>query len=181
MALFAEDAIDELLRLYGAEELERVRGLIGSSTLRAAAALIVEAQLGQARIVIPHYWAEFYHDGRGGFEAQAGRMLVFFADPGDDPRLDGGPPVRQSDARRLTREEFLAGLAENEARALDGREPFMFVLRSVGPAGPHPFFDELAIGAAARADFLVGLAVDQHVQDSIDEERGERSTARVRL
>ena len=186
MALFPDDAVEEMLRLYGAEELERARALIGSSTLRAAVTLIVEAQLGAdgsgtARIFVPHYWAEFYHDGREGFSAESGRLLVFFADPDDDPRLEGGYPIRQADVRRLSREAFFAGLAENEARAAAGAPPFMFVLRSVGPAGAHPFFDQLAVGAADRAGFFAGLAVDQLVQDNLDEEGPERATASVRL
>jgi hypothetical protein len=181
MAFLAEDAVDEFLRLYGAEELERCRALIGSSTLRAALTLVVEPQLGQASLFLPHYWAEFYHDGREGFSAPGGRFLVYFADPEDDPRIEGGYPVRAAEIRRLTRDEFYAGLAENEVRALDGAEPFMFVLRSVGPAPAHPFFDELAAGAAERADFLAELAIDQFVQDNIDEEGPERRTATVRL
>jgi transketolase len=63
VALFADDAIEELLTLYGESELEQARRLIGSATLREAATLIVEAQAGLATIFIPHYWAEFYHDG----------------------------------------------------------------------------------------------------------------------
>ena len=63
MALLPEDAIEEVLRIYGQEELELVRTLIGSSTLREAAILIVDGvrgpdASGQARIVIPHYWAK---------------------------------------------------------------------------------------------------------------------------
>ena len=181
MALFADDAIEELLRIYGEDELIRVQALIGSRTLREALRLIVEPQIGQATLFIPHYWAEFYHDGRAGFEAQAGRVLVFFADPDDDPRLEAGYPVRAADIRRLTREEFNDGLAENEARASDGRAPFMFVLRSVGPAGPHPFFDQLALGAAERMEQLAEFVIDSYVQDNVDDEGPQRSTARVRL
>jgi len=181
VALLPDDAVEELLRLYGEDELELVRTMIGSSTLRAAASLIVDAQTGTATIFIPHYWAVYYHDGRAGFAAPGGRVLVFFADPEDDPRLEAGYPIREADIRRLTRDEFYAGLAENEARAFAGGEPFMFVVRSVGPAPAHPFFEQLAVGAADRADFLAGLAVDQFVQDNLDEEGPERSTARVRL
>lgn len=181
MALLPDDAIEELLRIYGESELELVRTLIGSSTLREAARLIVDAQAGAASILIPHYWAVYYHDGRAGFSAQAGRFLVFFADPEDDPRLEGGYPVREEDIRRLTRDEFQAGLAENEERAIDGRGPFMFVVRSVGPAGAHPFFDRLAEGASARMDQLAFFALDAFVQENVDSEGRERSTARVRL
>ena len=211
MALLPEDAVEELLRLYGEDELALVRTLIGSSTLRAAARLIVDAQAGTASIFIPHYWAVYYHDGRAGFTAPGGRVLVFFADPDDDPRLEGGYPVRASEIRRLTRDEFYAdpdddprleggypvraseirrltrdefddGLAENERRAADGAEPFMFVVRSVGPAVPgEAFFAQLAIGAAARMDQFASFMLDSFVQDSLDEEGPQKSTARVRL
>jgi hypothetical protein len=181
MALLPEDAVEELLRIYGEEELAQVRTLIGSDTLRAAARLIVDAQAGRADIFIPHYWAVYYHDGRDGFAAPGGRVLVFFADPDDDPRLEGGYPERESDIRRLTRDEFYAGLAENEQRALEGAGPFMFVVRSVGPAGAHPFFDQLAVGAAARLDQLAFAALDAYVQENLDEEGPQKSTATVRL
>ena len=181
MALLPEDAVEELLRLYGEDELSLVQTLIGSSTLRAAALLIVDAQAGEARIFVPHYWALYYHDGRAGFSAPGGRVLVFFADPDDDPRLEAGFPVRATEIRRLTRDEFFAGLAENERRADEGGGPFMFVVPSVGPAPAHPFFDQLAIGAASRMDQLAFFALDSFVQDNLDEEGPDRSTARVRL
>lgn len=181
MALTPEDAIEEILRIYGEEELAAMRALIGSSTLRAAATLIVDAQLGQANIVIPHYWAVYYHDGRSGFSAPDGRFLVFFADPEDDPRIEGGYPITREDVRRLTREEFEAGLAENQARAEAGEGPFMFVVRSVGPAGPHPFMDELSRGAAERMDPIALAALDAHVQEVLDAEGAQKSTARAKL
>ena len=186
MALLPEDAIEEVLRIYGQEELELVRTLIGSSTLREAAILIVDGvrgpdASGQARIVIPHYWAAYYHDGRGAFSAPGGRFLVFFADPEDDPRLEGGYPVRAEDVRHLTKDEFYSGLAENERRAALGGEPFMFVVRSVGPMAGHPFFDQLADGAASRMDLIAEGALDAYVQEQIDEEGPERATANVRL
>lgn len=181
MALLPDDAIEELLRLHGADELELVRSRIGSSTLRDAARLIVDAQAGQAHIFIPHYWAVYYHDGRAGFAADAGHFLVFFADPDDDPRLEGGYPVRESDIRRLTRDEFFDGLARNEERADAGEPPFMFVLRSVGPAAANPFFDDLSDGAALRIEQLALAALDAFVQENVDEEGPEKRTARVRL
>lgn len=181
MALLPEDAVEELLRVYGEEELEAARALIGSATLREALRLIVEPQLaggGEATLFIPHYWAEFYHDGRDGFSADAGRFLVYFADPDDDPRIEGGYPVREADVRHLTREEFYAGLAQNDLRH---PEVFMYVVRSVGPAGAHPFFDRLARGAADRMDQFAEFAIDAFVQENLDEEGPERSTARVRF
>jgi hypothetical protein len=181
VALLPEDAVEELLRLYGEEELALVRPLIGSTTLRAAARLIVDAQAGVASIFIPHYWAVYYHDGRAGFSAAGGRVLVFFADPDDDPRLEGGYPERATEIRRLTRDEFYDGLAENERRKADGEGPFMFVVPSVGPAPAHPFFDQLQVGAVERMDQLAFFALDSFVQENLDEEGPQKATARVRL
>ena len=179
--LFPEDVLEELLRLYGEEELATARATVGSRTLREAMFLLMDARAGVADIVVPHYWAVYYHDGRAGFAAPSGRFLVFYPDPDDDPRLEGGRPVRFSDARHLSREEFLEGLDRNEERASSGLPPFMLVVRSVGPAGAHPFFDRLTAGAAARMDQLAGAALDAHVQAVVDDEGGERRAARLRL
>jgi hypothetical protein len=183
MARRPEDVLEELLLDYGEAELERVRPRIGSSTLRAAARLVVE-RLGEesvASIFIPHYWAVYYHDGRGAFSAPQGRFLVFFPNPADDPRLEGGRPERAAGARRLTADEFRAGLDENQRRLEEGGPPYMIVVRSVGPAGAHPFFDELARGAAARMDVGAYSALDAYVQELLDEEGPERRSARARL
>ncbi len=176
-----EAFLEDLLRLYGEGELDILRGLIGSSTLRAAARLMVDGAAGTATLLVPHYWAVFYHDGRGGFEAPSGRFLVFFEDPADDPRLEGGRPERLSQVRRLTREEFHAGLEENQTRAELGGPPFMRVVRAVGPAPAHPFFDQLAVGAAERMTQIAGFAADAYAQDVVDDEGPQKSTARVRL
>lgn len=181
MALFPEDAIEELLQTYGQSELELVRTFIGSQTLRAAATLIVDAQAGQASIFIPHYWAVYYHDGRDGFEAPGGRFLVYFSDQSDDPRIEGGYPERVSEVRHLTREEFREGLEQNEIAFDRGERPYMFVVRAVGPAAGHPFFDLLAVGAAARMDQFAHFALDAYVQETLDEEGPEKRTAIVRL
>lgn len=181
MALFPEDAIEELLHTYGQSELELVRTFIGSQTLRAAATLIVDAQQGRADIFIPHYWAVYYHDGREGFEAPGGRFLVYFSDPSDDPRIEGGYPERVSEVRHLTREEFREGLRQNDLAFDRGDVPFMFVVRAVGPAAGHPFFDILAQGAAVRMDQFAFFALDAYVQENLDAEGPEKKTANVRL
>lgn len=180
MALFPEDMLEELLTRYGLEELEAVRALIESRTLREAVELIVEPD-GLARLFIPHFWAVYYHDGRPGFEAPGGKFLIYFANPDDDPRISDGYPVTVDDVRHLTRDEYQDGLERNEENAQRGLPPFMYVLRSVGPAGGHPFFDQLAEGAAARMDQLARASLDTYVQDNADEEGPEKRTARIRL
>ena len=154
-----------------------MRGLIGSRTLRAAVTLIVEANIGQARLHIPHYWAEFYHDGRGSMNPRNARKLVFFANPADDPRKP--TPERQASLRKLTRAEYQEGLEKNRARRAQGLPPFMYVVDSVGPAAGNPFFDELAEGAARRVGPSILALFDAEVQREVDDGdfRGESRTA----
>ena len=83
-----------ILQDLGFRELRLVKKSIGSSTLRAAIRLIVNESEERADLFIPHYWAVYYHDGRGAFGPKTARKLVFFDDPNDDPRIKGGRPVR---------------------------------------------------------------------------------------
>jgi hypothetical protein len=174
----------KILTAYGAAELERVRALIGSRTLREAIRLLVDANEGRAELYVPHYWALYYHDGRGGVRPITASKLVFFADPRDDPRLAGGYPERDFDIRTLTREEYAAGLEENRKRRESGLGPFMFVVDAAGPAAAHPFFDQLANNAASRADLPFGRGLDEWIQEMIDTDpavRAERGTAEFTL
>lgn len=176
----SEELFHAILDRLGHAELAKAKTLIGSKTLREAIRLIVDANEGRAVLFIPHYWAEYYHDGRAGFGPVTARVLVFYNDPHDDPRLAGGYPVRATDIVRLTRDDYEAGLAENKIRRDAGDVPFMFVLKSVGPAGAHPFFDELAVGAVDRANETVTEEFDNFIQDFVDTDpdvRAETSTA----
>ena len=64
----------------------------------------------QIIVHIPHYWAEYYHDGSGPVSMPKGRYMVWFRNPKDDPRLKGGYPIKRSDKRSLkdliSNEEF---------------------------------------------------------------------------
>jgi hypothetical protein len=175
--------LEDILRTVGERELAEVRRLIGSETLRRAVELIVDVSNNLGRLYIPHYWAVYYHDGRGPVQPVSARKLVFFNNPDDDPRLEGGYPVRVSDIRKLTKEEYDEGLRRNAERRRSGGEPFMFVVDSVGPAGAHPFFDDLAQGAAARAEDPAVEAFDRAIQDMIDTDKAvqpERRTVFLR-
>jgi len=175
-----EQLYQSILDQLGNEEVNRVQSLIGSKTLREALTLLVDAQAGRARLYIPHYWAEYYHDGRGPVSPVDARLLVFFANPADDPRLAGGYPVRASEIIRLTKEQWDEGLAINADRREQGLPPYMIVVPRVGPAGAHPFFEELSSGAADRADPVILDAFDDALQELIDTDRdfaGETKTA----
>lgn len=93
-------------------------------------------------IGVPHYWAAYFHDGTGAFGPRRRQYLVFWADPlRDDPRVAGRYPIRYSEWRPLTKEEFAFGLEVN--RALAGRHqqfngPWMFVTKYQQPRpGKH--------------------------------------------
>jgi len=175
----------EILTAIGQAELERVKLLIGSSTLRRAIFLAVYASLGEAKLIVPHYWAVYYHDGRGPVSPVNARKLVFFEEPlRNDPRLQGAYDVRADDIRRLSRDEYEEGLERNAERRAAGLPPFMFVVDAVGPAAPHPFFDQLKINAANRAGPTVARIFDQHIQEALDGDsdlRAERGTAELGL
>lgn len=166
--------VRSILVEVGEDSLRIVRARIGSRTLREALRLVVDESLLQGRLVIPHYWAVYYHDGRGSISPVNATKLVFFADPRDDPRIRAGYPVRASQIRRLTKRQYEQGLEINRERAALGQRPFMFVVDRVGPAAGRPFFDELAQGAAGRAGPTVLRIFDAYMQEQVDSEEALR-------
>lgn len=85
---------------------------------------------GVTNVRLPHYWATAYHEGRGPVRARPGRWLVYWRDPARDPRLsDGRPPLKRSDRRRLTREEWIRAV----------KDPGVVITKSVGPWKGNPF------------------------------------------
>jgi len=171
--------IRRVLEEIGERELRLVRKSIGSKTLRAAIRLIIDESEQRADLFIPHYWAVWYHDGRGSVSPVTARKLVFFDDPNDDPRIKNGRPVRESDVRRLTKEQYREGLRRNQERAGRGGRPFMYVVDSVGPSRPRPFFDRLEMGAARRADDVVLRAFEKELLQAIDSDPDTRSESGV--
>lgn len=170
----------EVLDALGSAELQTVKSLIGSSTLRDAVRLIVEESEARARLFIPHYWAIYYHDGRGSVHPVNSSKLVFFDNPQDDPRIPGGrSPERANQLRRLTRAEYLQGLEINADRRASRQRPYMYVVDSVGDAAAHPFFDRLAEGAASRAGATVLPIFDRHIQFWIDSDPSTRPETKI--
>lgn len=124
------DPLERLLAQIGRLAERQARSKIESETLRESLTVVLKPSEGKVTVGVPHYWAIYYHDGRGPIHARPGKFLVYFKDPSKDPRLRRGYPERATDIVRLTREQFLASLAAGE----------LIVTKSVGPAGPHPFF-----------------------------------------
>lgn len=179
MSASADETVQRIVEAVGQAAFERVLPQIDSSTLRKSLQLIVERipEGWQSRLFLPEYWAVYYHDGRRGFSSPSGGFLVFFADPRNDPRVAGGYPVRASEVRRLTAEEFDFGLHQNAIRARQGLRPYMFVVRSVGPAGAHPFFEEGMVDFVNEVDLIALDLFDRHIQAIIDEDGPARQTA----
>lgn len=181
---FIEDLELELAQLA----LRKVKSLIQSKTLRDA--LEITRKDGHTFVGLPHYWAVYYHDGRGPARAGSGEgfgssVLVWFPNPTDDPRHRGDYPIRASDIRRLSRDEFLQGLEENKRRreAADGGsfEPFMVVStispRSGGSVRGFFFFDKAFLGFAIDAAPIIRQRfekfVDSYTITEIDEARAK--------
>lgn len=119
---------------------KRLQAVIPSRRLRESLRVFYSGKGGPdgpavAFLENPEYWAVYLHDGHGPFNASFGSKLVFFNDPNDDPRIEpipSGYPTRISQQRRLTREQYYDGLEKNRERYRQGRDPYMWVLPSVG-------------------------------------------------
>lgn len=123
------------------------RAFARSQTLRET--MFVELRTPDVAVVgVPHYWAVYYHDGRGPVRARNARFLVYFKDPAQDPRILGGYPVREGEVKRLTAAQF------RRAVELDQ----VIVTRAVGPAEGNPFFTEGLKNFPVQAD-RVGLDI----------------------
>ena len=164
----------------GQQELVRAKRLIGSRTLKAAIRLIVDENEQRADLFIPHYWAIWYHDGRGRVSPVNARKLVFFDNKNNDPRIPGGRlPVTEAQVRRLTRNQYREGLRINQERARLGLRPFMFVVDSVRRSRPRPFFRQLEEGAAKRADATVFRVFERELLKELDSDPATKSETRV--
>ena len=61
-----------------------------------------------------YYWARWANDGRGPVEAKEGRVLVWFLDPQDDPRIAADYPKKPKSVVRLTKRQFQAAFEAGE-------------------------------------------------------------------
>lgn len=163
------------LALQMAERLRTaVRPYIKSETLRDSIeiTLRVEGTLVESALTWPHYWAVYYHDGRGPLRPVNGRYLVYFLDPEDDPRFRNGYPVRATDVKRLelSPEEFKAAIASGK----------MIVTNYVGPARGQRFIDRLAKRAAKLVEPIVNREFRRHLKAALSDVLKLRITSKLR-
>lgn len=113
-------------------------------------------------VEIPHYWAVYYHDGRGPIRAKPGKYLVYFnwylAQL--DPRVKVGSwyPKRANQVRHLTKAQFYEHL----------RKGNIIVTKRVGPAEGQHFFTKGMAGFAQQADRIVRQEVRAWVDTVVD-------------
>lgn len=121
---------------------DRARLIVGrsleSGTLRRALNCRIDATgiAVEAILSVPHYWAIYYHDGRGEVRAKNGKVLVWFASIEDDPRVNiSGHPVRvsQIEPLRLSKARF-------KRLRKAGK---LIVSKRSGPAEGKPFYNVL--------------------------------------
>lgn len=152
---------------------EVVKRYIPSETLRNSIEihLRIDAGLVTTSLEWPHYWAVYYHDGRGPLRPVNGKYLVYFLDPEDDPRFDQGYPVRASEIKRLelTPEEFKDAIASGK----------MIVTNHVKRGRARRFIDRLAGRAARTVQPLVQPAFRQHLKLALSDILRIRSSTRL--
>lgn len=163
------------LALLMAERLRQaVRPFIKSDTLRDSIEiqLRVEGSMVESALAWPHYWAVYYHDGRGPLRPVNGRYLVYFLDPEDDPRFKDGYPVRATDVKKLslTPEEFKAALASGK----------MIVTNYVGPAKGQKFIERLARRAVRLAEPIVRREFRGHLKAALGDVLKLKVTSKFR-
>lgn len=121
---------DTLRARVAQQALETARLLCTSDTLREA--LRITLTPTGFRLSVPHYWAKFFHDGRGAMVAAPGKRLVYYKNPEEDPRIAGGHPVTLAQRRKLTKQEFYRDWGRGK----------LIVVDNVGPADGNPFLGE---------------------------------------
>lgn len=135
-----EKTLDEL----GRKGVARIRPLIKSNTLSHFLdyRISIKKTVFRLEFFVPHYWAPIYHDGRGPIVTTG--VMVFYRNPDDDPRIKLGHPSKKSEVRHLSRTDFKKGLETNREMFKDfpdgGKQQFMVITNSVGPAVGFPFF-----------------------------------------
>lgn len=160
------DRFQQALTLRLCREAQRiVRRDIGSRTLSRALRCRLDpspAGVTVARLAVPHYWAIYYHDGRGPIRPRRKKFLVYFRSIEDDPRVSGtASPQRFSQTKvlRLRPATFRRLVASGK----------LIVRTGVGPAAPNPFFQGLS-DFSGRVGSITLPAMSRFVRDSLAEE-----------
>jgi len=173
--VLAEDA-----RAWAEPEIRR-----HSKTLADALQVLSKTEgVARSRVYLDHYWAVYVHDGRGApFGPTKARVLVWFRNPKNDPRLKNGYPVRAG-IRRLSKDEIIFWQGENrQARKLGLPLPMIVTPMVKNRTQPTLFFENEAgmFGFASVAHRKAGKIVSAFVLDSIGADLNIKDELVVRL
>lgn len=149
----------------GKEAVKYARPKIRSQTLKRALAAH-QAGPNVVYVGVPHYWAVYVHNGRGPITMPEGKVMCWFRNIADDPRLPGGTyPVNRGQRRRMTQQEFLYWLEQNRQAVAAGAEPPMVITRHVGPVAPNRFLanDGGMAGFMQKAQQVAGPLVRKYL------------------
>ena len=138
----------EFLELVLAQAHQQVKSymLINDVSLTLALALTSEIETNFLRaeargmLILPYYWAEYEHNGRGPVEAPLGKVMIFFPNKRDDPRTRYGfsYPQKRGTRRSLTKAELNAFSAENRRRKKAGQDPILIFTKHVSNKNQQP-------------------------------------------
>ncbi len=117
------------------------RPRIESSTLRKALNCRLDSRpsplVALARLSVPHYWAVYYHDGRGPVFPRKKKVLVYYRSIEDDPRVTGTTsPERFKDTKALA-------LPPDTFKRLVKAGKILVRTKSKASTVAHPFFSPL--------------------------------------
>lgn len=167
-------SLDRILRGIANLAIQRARANCQSRTLRRA---IEATALGPRSwaVGVPHFWAPYFHDGRGGFTMPRPgrprpRIAVWFKNPRNDPRLSGGYPVLPTDVRHLSKSQFRAAIARDQ----------VIVARRIGPTAKplNPFLKRAFTGIVeGGAGDVAAIEVSRTVMSAV---RGVERAAKAR-
>lgn len=145
---FVARLLERLVRMARDHARPIVRGV--SRTLAENLTIGLNSDRRSAFLSIPNYWAIFVHDGHQPFgPIPPKQFLVWFPNPGDDPRLRPNAPIRAVSRRSLrdvwTQDQWKSAMRENYRRKKLGMRPFMVFSRiASGRPGVRFFEDAMA-------------------------------------
>jgi len=149
---------------------------VQSKTIRESLYVLKKGDL-DFRIRTDYYWAAVYITGRRRVKATNSVNLVYFRNKFDDPRLTNGKyPKLKSDVRRLTRQQYIAGLRQNERNRKAGLPASMIVVRyspmKAGQAVKHyPFFTDNEGKLGVNIQGKVNSAMDASLSGVLREKK----------
>ena len=163
------------LNELGQKGVRRIRPLIPSRTLQRSLTYDVELKNTVFKLTfsVPQYWARFIHDGRPAFLSRT--KMLWYVNPGDDPRIKGGYPVRRGDiiSLRDLPGEYKEGLEKNAEMYKDfpegGTMQYMIITDLIKkPIGAQPFFDVGLRGFGNTARKAIARKIQRKLKTSIN-------------